>query len=129
MKRILVSIGLLLLVVMLPMTVFAGGEPEASQTVAGSAAATGGEITLKVAFPTGGEMPEKAINAAFDAYSKMHPNVKFETLTAPMVDFENVVLKTILSKGDIPDLYYLTGGSWQLRKYIEAGDFAVDLTP
>jgi len=87
------------------------------------------KITLEVAFPTGGEMPVKAMKASFDDYTKLHPNVEFKSLTAPMVDFENVVLKTILAVGKIPELYYLTGGSWQLRKYIEAGDFAVDLSP
>lgn len=87
------------------------------------------KVTMQVAFPTGGEMPVKAMKDSFDEYSRMHPQVEFKALTAPMVDFENVVLKTILAAGNIPELYYLTGGSWQLRKYVEAGDFAVDLTP
>lgn len=85
------------------------------------------KVTLRIAYPTGAEMPMEAMKNAFKEFSRANPNVGFKELTAPMVDFENVVLKTILAKGDIPDLYYLTGGSWQLRKYVEAGNYAVDL--
>jgi raffinose/stachyose/melibiose transport system substrate-binding protein len=89
--------------------------------------ASGQKVTVKIAYPTGAEMPEQAMKNAYREFSKSHPNVSFKELTAPMVDFENVVLKTILAKGDVPDLYYLTGGSWQLSKYIEAGNYATDL--
>ena len=81
---------------------------------AAASAAFGQKVTIKIAYPTGAEMPEQAMKNAYKEFSKSHPNVNFKELTAPMVDFENVVLKTILAKGDVPDLYYLTGGSWQL---------------
>jgi len=92
-----------------------------------ASAAFGQKVTIKIAYPTGAEMPEQAMKNAYKEFSKTNPNVSFKELTAPMVDFENIVLKTILAKGDVPDLYYLTGGSWQLSKYIEAGNYAADL--
>jgi raffinose/stachyose/melibiose transport system substrate-binding protein len=126
-QRIAVGLAVVLLIAALP--VFSGGQQEAGPRQAAPQAAAGvGKATLRIAYPTGGEMPVNAMKESFRQFSAKYPGVDFEELTAPMVDFENVVLKTILAKGDIPDLYYLTGGSWQLRKYVEAGDYAVDLT-
>ena len=137
MVRTLGILLVLLLMAVLPLS--AGGQEEGAgpaeqmsqEAVPGMEidVAVMGKLTLRIAYPTGGEMPENAIKGSFDQFSAQYPNVSFKPLSAPMVDFENVVLKTILAKGDIPDLYYLTGGSWQLRKYVEAGNYAVDLTP
>src|SRR5690349_8903604 len=112
---------------------FGGASPTTAPTEAPSAAAPSESTSPSAAeapvtlnwYVDDNNVTQARLQGLIDAYTKLHPNVTISIETHPGgTDGDNLV-KTRLSTGDMPDLFYYNSGS--LLQALNPADTLVDL--